>query len=70
MKKGFVCVCWRGWVSIGESGMAGEEGEECLRVEVGDSCVVAFWQGNKFVACAFDDGEGDKGSRHCLHDAR
>lgn len=35
-----------------------------LRVEVGDGCVVAFWQGDKFMACAFDDGEGDEGSRH------
>jgi len=52
------------------AGMAGEEGGGCLRVEVGDGRVVAFWQWDEFMACAFDDGEGDEGSRHCLHDAR
>jgi hypothetical protein len=35
-----------------------------LRVKVGYSGVIAFWQGDEFVACAFDDGEGDEVSRH------
>jgi hypothetical protein len=52
----FVCGYW---INVRRMGTTLGMMKGGLRVEVGYSCIVALWEWNKLVACAFDDGEGN-----------
>jgi hypothetical protein len=63
MMESRLCLC--GCFGLSDLGRLGHWVNQSLRVEVGDSGILASREGNEFAACTFDDGEGDGVSRHC-----